>query len=962
MLLSALRKKLQDPAVPRLTWQLSSCPTKGESDNSGYDSDSSATFCSALEPVSDKGLDTITHTSEHQAIHNDQNKEQASSLMETDTQEMDSDHMIFNTTENNYDNLIKVDDNKGSFPNSPIFHDMSADWSHLINSILSNNSTDNNFMTTADTENCQDIPVNTNREAVVASNLTADDALSLCGVQVNSAETHSDSTAIIADSVALSADIFANSSFIMEPKDCGSKNSLVANEKDGVTVKSIQPQTDDEIVEIGKTLFQTLNIVSTDSTSASSSASTNSGKDKTKMYNIHKFQNLASVHRERIDQMGKKLRGRNRFHGKEADSNAKRQGQGKFSSMEKLHSGHQKKTANQRKSESKANSPHNRNKRFRKQREEEKYQICARGGPRITRMQTGSLPAASPSGTASTESNTLSRRPRSLNMKSRIRNRMSDIHQEVRAWLCGWGPPLDEAQAHKLIAEVQGIQKNILSPSQFGECGNLKQHEVEEISQVCEKLLLQLQSALTESSMQKQGTTDLNLECEGHCCYSDVETDASDERFSQVSDYSEILGSEKVSSAALPMTQHRICSETVSENLTSEPSDTAIAFHALHTSGDTCCEGANTSCKTTQQMLAHLSCTAKQNETRISTATKRVNFAPSTRDPRLQSLSYGNHLVKTKTSLTSYICETDTQSTHFSIDPNLQQESSEQITRPLHDRLCDSSNQMQSTDMFSTQSTSDFRQRETGQNVHSQLWSSKNINVLSKSPICPININENKTHDLPDVTGVMCMTISGTTKKQAKNSRFKMNMQASTQSPTDMCSSTLENVLQVNNRTEGHTNQNGRQKESTAVIKNSDDIIASSLNVRKGVDISQSTIKSQTRHKVESRLKSLSNEGSQTTQNISKPTVTSTHRKQVENLQSLSTPQKFRSEQQCSEYSGLTQSLMTQSEEESFIFGIKRIWLHSAPEFVPNCQLPEGFWRNKATPIPEDLLQALENW
>lgn len=59
-------------------------------------------------------------------------------------------------------------------------------------------------------------------------------------------------------------------------------------------------------------------------------------------------------------------------------------------------------------------------------------------------------------------------------MKSRIRNRMSHIQQEVRAWLCGWGPPLDEAQAHKLIAEVQGIQKNILSPSQFGERGNLK--------------------------------------------------------------------------------------------------------------------------------------------------------------------------------------------------------------------------------------------------------------------------------------------------------------------------------------------------------------------------------------------------------------------------------------------------------------------------------------------------------
>jgi hypothetical protein len=51
---------------------------------------------------------------------------------------------------------------------------------------------------------------------------------------------------------------------------------------------------------------------------------------------------------------------------------------------------------------------------------------------------------------------------------------MSDIHQEVRAWLCGWGPPLDKAQAHVLIAEVQEIRRTILSPSQPGEYANLK--------------------------------------------------------------------------------------------------------------------------------------------------------------------------------------------------------------------------------------------------------------------------------------------------------------------------------------------------------------------------------------------------------------------------------------------------------------------------------------------------------
>jgi hypothetical protein len=444
-----------------------------------------------------------------------------------------------------------------------------------------------------------------------------------------------------------------------------------------------------------------------------------------------------------------------------------------------------------------------------------------------------------------------------------------------------------------------------------------------------------------------------------------MDTDASDERVSQGSDYSETLGSEEASSEAFHMTQHRICieknalpcSETVNENLTSEPSETGAASHALHTTG----EGANASCGA-KQMLAHSSGTAKQNVTRISTATKQVNFAPSTRDPSSQSPSYGNHLFKTKSSLTSYTCETDTQSTHFSIDPNLQQGSSEQITSPSHDRLCESSNQMEPTDMFSTQSTSDLRQSQIGQNVHSQLCMSRNINILSKSQMCPINISENKTHDLPAVTSVMCMNTSGTRKKQAKISKFKMNMHSSSQLPTDMCSSTSEKVLQVNNRTEGHINKNGRQKETATVIKNSDEVIASSLNVRKGTEISQSTIKSQTRHKVESTLKPLSNEGSQTMQKVSKPPDSNTHRKQVENLQSLSTPQRFRSESQCSECFGLTQSLMTQSEEESFIFGIKRIWLHSAPEFVPNCQLPEGFWKNKATPIPEDLLQALENW
>jgi hypothetical protein len=457
------------------------------------------------------------------------------------------------------------------------------------------------------------------------------------------------------------------------------------------------------------------------------------------------------------------------------------------------------------------------------------------------------------------------------------------------------------------------------------------------------------------------------LECGGCHCYSDTETDASDERFSQGSDYSEILGSDEASSAALHAIYTGETALADNENLTSEPPETAAASHALHTTGGTCSEGANASLHnpfsslgTAQRTLAHSSGTVKQNETRISPAKKRVTFAPSTREPCLQSASYSNRLFET--SLTSYVCETDTQSTYFSIDPN-QQGSSQQITSPSHDRVHEPSSQVQSIDMFSTPSSSEHRQSQTGLKVHSQLCMSENINELSESPICPSNMNENKTCDLADVTSEMCVNTSRTGKKQAKNSKYKLNMHSSTQSPADMCSSTPEKVLKVNNGTGGHKNQNGRQTtESSAVTKNPDEIIPSSLNVTEDTKISHSTTKSQTRHKIESTLKSLANEGSQTMQNASKPSVTNTHRKQAEHLPSLSQPQKFRSECQCSECFGLTQSLMTQSQEGSFIFGIKRIWTHSAPEFVPNCQLPEGFWSNKASQVPEDLLQALENW
>jgi hypothetical protein len=328
-----------------------------------------------------KGPDNVTQISGEQTINDDHNKEYATegggSHTGRHTHQINNDHMIFKISDNNKNDLINVHDNKSShssFSNSPVFHDMSEDWSHLINSVLNNDSTDINFLATADTENGGDIPVNTNSKVVVASNLTAADAMPLCGVQMNAAETCSDPTATAADPSVLSADMFASSNFVIESTDCGSKNSLVTSDQNAVTLISVQPQTDDEITEIGKSLSQALHIVSTDSTTGSSpdtvmpqtalSASTNSGTDKKKLCSTHKAG--SSGHIERQDQMSKGLRARNRLHGKQAGSNARRRGQGKFSSMEKLRDGHKKKTANRRKSESRADSPQDRNHRLRR--------------------------------------------------------------------------------------------------------------------------------------------------------------------------------------------------------------------------------------------------------------------------------------------------------------------------------------------------------------------------------------------------------------------------------------------------------------------------------------------------------------------------------------------------------------------------------------------------------------------
>ena len=53
---------------------------------------------------------------------------------------------------------------------------------------------------------------------------------------------------------------------------------------------------------------------------------------------------------------------------------------------------------------------------------------------------------------------------------------------------------------------------------------------------------------------------------------------------------------------------------------------------------------------------------------------------------------------------------------------------------------------------------------------------------------------------------------------------------------------------------------------------------------------------------------------------------------------------------------------LTEPEGIDFVYGIKQIWLHSASEFTPNSQLPAGFWENKDAPVPQNILDALENW
>jgi hypothetical protein len=282
--------------------------------------------------------------------------------------------MISNTMGKNDDSSVSVDDEQVSLPSSPIFHDI-TDWSHLIDSVLINDDINTNFMTTADTENNENICVSTSSGPVAPINFTIEDPIpdvtSLSNVQVSQGDVQSDSTTSKPEPLPMSIDIFANLSLITEHSDCDRRASSNACEQDGAVNKNLQPPTEDEIVEIGKSFSQTLNIVSTDSTSESSpdmllqktfSTCKNNGKYKkkgtNKLCNKHKkgrlkSQFLLSDTRQSEEQnresKTKEFKG---FHANELDSQTRRKGQGKFPKAGKLYNGSQRKIINERKHKS----------------------------------------------------------------------------------------------------------------------------------------------------------------------------------------------------------------------------------------------------------------------------------------------------------------------------------------------------------------------------------------------------------------------------------------------------------------------------------------------------------------------------------------------------------------------------------------------------------------------------------
>jgi hypothetical protein len=470
-----------------------------------------------------------------------------------------------------------------------------------------------------------------------------------------------------------------------------------------------------------------------------------------------------------------------------------------------------------------------------------------------------------------------------------------------------------------------------------------------------------------------------------------TETDTSNEMFSPGSDDSEIIQSED-SSVALHMIQEMTLADdkTVGENSTTKSPEihniNNSACYDVQTDNDTCWEHTNDSLhhgRTHKALVGSLDKIKQRNTKKFTTTVKQVHFAPSGRELPLQSSVHAEHLTEVSHVVVS---QTDTESTYFSNDTNLQVTYSTQIESlshtPIHTKLTDGSSNHQTQKQSNAKSTSnhqiqmqsnakstsDPQHNEIQLNAHSKLNRQKNIqstarmnentNEISNIPNCASNLKQ-CTCDLPQLTGTRQKRTTNSSGSSGKN--IIMNVQSSMETPDETCSLPFGNPLQMSNTTEGHNDRNGEQMESSKAIENPAEIIVSELNNKRSTEKSQSAVNSIIRHKADSRATVMSSDRSQTVQNVSNSSVTSTNEKQMENVQSLSILQGLTAESQCSDQFGLTQSMLTQMEG-SFIFGIKKIWLHSASEYVPNYELPEGFWINKTTPFPKDLLQALEDY
>lgn len=367
-MLRALKKKLDDKTVPIFSGQIPSQPSEPQRENLELDSDSSDTYFSEFET----GMchDSSGH---HKACDNENRMQaiQSTTLrMETDTQEINGDSFISITVDEN-DGLVRADDEKNSFSSSPVIQDLSADWSHLINLVINDDEINSTLLMVADTVNNDDISVSTNNEAI----FTTEDMVSICSTQIPHGMVHPHSTAFEADSVAMSADMFASLSFDTDQKDCTSKNSSCEYEQDAIMSNNIQPATDYDTVVTGKSHFQTLNDVSTDSPCDSSPDKIetemvikNITKDKkTVRKSLRnkpdvrrlKFQVLhsATVEREGSNSQSNnnKFRSSERFHAKEVASHST-EAQGAFPNVGKFTNGNQKKMTKQGRCQSKRNS------------------------------------------------------------------------------------------------------------------------------------------------------------------------------------------------------------------------------------------------------------------------------------------------------------------------------------------------------------------------------------------------------------------------------------------------------------------------------------------------------------------------------------------------------------------------------------------------------------------------------